>query len=68
MTDILNESGLNIEIRNLSHPEITQFLIDPSSLNLKKRVSLQHPCLPKLFQVSRDFCYFIDKSRTKSMS
>ena len=68
MTHILKESRLYIDIRKLSFDKLTQFGIDPSSLNLEKRVSLEHPCLPKLFQISRDFCYFIDKSRTKIAS
>ena len=54
MKDTCMESELDIDISTLSDAKLTQFLLDPSSLNLEKRVNITHPCLPKLFQISRD--------------
>ena len=43
---------------------LCQFLLDPSSLNLKSRVSLSDPIIQRLFKFSREYCYIIDKTRT----
>ena len=63
MTKLCNEAGLNIDIKSLSDQQLCQFILDPSSLSLKTRVDISHPVLPSLFQLSRDFCYSIDKTR-----
>ena len=42
---------------------LCQFLLDPTSFNLSTRVSLQDPLVPDFFQLSRDFCYVLDKTR-----
>ena len=42
---------------------LCQFLLDPTSFNLSARVSLQDPLVPDFFQLSRDFCYVVDKTR-----
>ena len=67
MKKVCRESGVNIHIDSLSNTELTQFILDPSSLNLKKRVNINHPILPTLFQLSRDFCYKIDRDRLKKL-
>ena len=68
MKNLLQEGGLKIEIETFSPKELTQFLLDPSSLNLRKRVSIGHPVLPNLFQLSRDFCYKIDRCRQNTVT
>ena len=68
MKKLCHEAGLKIDIDNFTNSELTQFVLDPSSLNLKNRISINHPILPKLFQLSRDFCYKIDRSRIKLRS
>ena len=67
MINICQEAGLGIDVNSLSSAQFTQFLLDPSSMNLKKRVNINHPSLSKLFQLSRDFCFSIDRTRTKAI-
>ena len=42
---------------------LTQFILDPSSLNLKSRVNTNDPLLPQLFVKSRNLCHSIYKRR-----
>lgn len=44
---------------------LTQFIIDPASMNLPNshRISYQHPRLPDLYRLSRDWCYAVFKCR-----
>ena len=45
---------------------LTQFILDPTSLNLDNqfRFSPQHPQLHKLYSISRDWCFAVTSSRT----
>ena len=61
--NLCENSGLNIKLNNFSHSQLTQFLLDPSSNNLRTRVNINHPVLPSILQLSRDFCYAIDRKR-----
>ena len=65
MNNLCHDAGLNIDLKSFSNELLVQFVLDPSSLNLKNRVSINHPVLPSLFQISRDFCYSIDRKRIK---
>ena len=47
---------------------LSQFILDPSSLNLRVRVPLSDPILVKLFQISRDYCHAINAARTKILT
>ena len=42
---------------------LTQFILDPSSMNLKFRVNIRDPLLSQFFCLSRDLCYLLDKER-----
>ena len=42
---------------------LCQFLLDPTSLNLRNCVSLNDPLVQSFFKLSRDFCFKIDKTR-----
>ena len=42
---------------------LTQFILDPTSLNLPVRVHISDPLVPQFFKLSREFCYTIDKTR-----
>ena len=42
---------------------LTQFILDPSSLNLKVRVNVSDPILPSIFRLSRDYCNAIHTKR-----
>ena len=63
--NLCQSSGLNINLKTLSHAELTQFIMDPSSNNLKTRININHPVLPLIFHLSRDFCFAIDRRRLK---
>ena len=42
---------------------LTQFLVDPSSMNLPQRVNISDPTLPSLFKIIHDFWNAIHKER-----
>ena len=44
---------------------LCQFILDPTSLNLKRRVNLNDPMLGSFFQLSRDLCFSINEKRLK---
>ena len=44
---------------------LCQFILDPSSFNLKQRIHLNDPLLGSFFQVSRDLCYSVNEIRLK---
>ena len=57
----------NINLHELKHKELTQFIVDCSSMNLSKRISISDPMLPAFYKLSRDFCYALDKIRTNKL-
>ena len=40
-----------------------QFVLDPSSFNLEKRIHLNDPILDRMFHLSRDYCFAINSAR-----
>ena len=42
-----------------------QFILDPASFNLSKRIHMNDPILGPLFKLSRDYCYAINSARMK---
>ena len=46
-----------------SEEVLCQFILDPSSLNLKERVGLNDPVINKFFKFSRRYCFLIDQTR-----
>ena len=57
------KNQLNFEDIAENEQLLCQFILDPSSLNLPKRVSLSDPLLKDFFRLSREFCFIIDKTR-----
>ena len=41
----------------------TQFILDPTSMNLSLRVNINDPVLPQILKLSRDLCASINKKR-----
>ena len=42
----------------LDDPEVkTQFILDPTSLNLAQRINRNDPVVPQIFSFIRDFCF-----------
>ena len=52
-----------------SHAVLTQFLLDPTSLNLplSARVSTAHPALPTILTLCRNICFAIHKDRIRQL-
>ena len=42
-----------------------QFVLDPTSFNLKQRIHVNDPILGSLFELSRDYCYAVNSARQK---
>ena len=59
----LTKSKLCFEDILKSDQELTQFILDPASLNLQKRVHMSDPAIDELFRISRDYCYTINTIR-----
>ena len=59
----LTKNCINFEDMLSDEETLCQFLLDPTSLNLSTRVSLNDPLVQAFFKLSRDFCYKIDKTR-----
>ena len=64
----LTQNNINLEEFKHNEKVLCQFILDPSSLNLSKRVSAQDPILPDLYKLSRDICYTLDKTRIGLLS
>ena len=63
----LHSDLVNLAILDHDVPKdiLTQFILDPASLNLPNgyRVSIMHPRLHELYQMSRDWCFGVNSSR-----
>ena len=57
------------EILDDTNPEtLTQLILDPTSFNLKKRVSTSDPILMEIFKLSRDICNHVHLKRMKMLN
>ena len=60
---MMTKNNINL-LEIISNEKILcQFILDPSSLNLSKRVSLSDPVINMFYKFSREYCYLIDKTR-----
>ena len=64
---ILNSGRMKLKLNDFASDNETlcQFLLDPTSMNLKLRISYNDPRLEDLFKLSRDLCFTISSSRTQ---
>ena len=60
-----SQSKIRITDINSDSEKLCQFILDPTSINLKERVSPNDPLISDLFQLSRDICYSINEKRIK---
>ena len=60
-----SKSSINFDEIVSDSQELCQFILDPTSFNLKKRISLQDPLLANFFNISRDLCFSINEQRLK---
>ena len=63
--EICSTSKSNISFEEIcSDSEVfCQFVLDPASFNLTKRVHMNDPTLLPLFRLSRDYCYAVNSAR-----
>ena len=59
-----SQSGINLDDLKQNAKLLTQFVLDCCSLNLPRRFNVNDHDCHKIFQLSRDLCYFIRKTRT----
>ena len=51
-----------------SKMKLAQFILDPASLNLNRRVNISDPNLHKFLKISRNFCFLINKRRREILT
>ena len=44
---------------------LCQFILDPTSFNLHKRIHITDPALNEIMKISRDYCYTVNSVRMK---
>ena len=62
-----SQSGINLDDLKQNAKLLTQFILDCCSLNLPRRFNVNDHDFHKIFQLSRDLCYFIRKTRTEKL-
>ena len=64
---ICSQTKTNVSFQEIYNFNSTfcQFVLDPSSFNLKDRLHLNDPILGSLFKLSRDYCHAVNSSRKK---
>ena len=61
-------SGVSFDDIISDNETLCQFILDPSSFNLNRRISLNDPLLGSFFRLSRDLCYTINDRRLKLLN
>ena len=60
-----SESGVDFSHIISDSDKLSQFILDPTSLNLENRISVNDPMVNLFFQTSRDLCFSINDKRLK---
>ena len=60
-------NDINFQIILENRKQLTQFILDCTSLNLENRISEQDEVCPLIFNLSRDLCYNIMKKRNNEI-
>ena len=60
-----SKSNINFEEITKDNETLCQFILDPTSFNLQRRIHSNDPSLSKLFELSRDYCHTINNTRMK---
>ena len=63
-----SESELSIEEVLQTDENLCQFILDPSSINLRKRINICDPVIHKLFELSRSYCYAVNCERVRNLT
>ena len=71
ITELCTKESITFDIQDIlgeDSPEVlTQFILDPTSFNLKKRVNISDPIAQQLFKISREMCYYIHSERMRQL-
>ena len=62
-----SNSLINFEEIKKTQKHLTQFILDCSSLNLPSRFNIYDENIYKMFRISRDFCYYVKKTRSERL-
>jgi hypothetical protein len=67
MEHLCKNSKSKLDFQNIlcDKNKLCQFILDPTSLNLAARISMNDPNLESFFRKSRDYCYSIHNTRLK---
>ena len=60
-------SGVIFKDMHNNPSNLTQFILDCSSLNLPARISYDDTLCSKLFELSRDLCFSVNKTRLDTL-
>ena len=61
----LTKNCVNFDRIQENEKQLCQFILEPTSLNLLERVSLNDPTVQDFYKLSRDYCTLIDKTRIR---
>ena len=61
------KTTINFKQIQANNKELCQFILDCTSLNLTTRINEEDEICPKLFALSRDLCFGINKLRTQKL-
>ena len=64
---LFTQNSLNFENIRTDSKTLTQFILDPTSFNLRERVHVSDPVVPALFKLSRDYCMAIHTERSRRL-
>ena len=64
----LTQNNFDFENVKTDPESLAQFLLDPTSFNLKTRVHVSDPVVPALFKLCRDFCYAVHRERIRKLN
>ena len=64
---LLYFSDINFHELYENKEELCQFILDPSSMNLNKRININDEILPELFNISRNLCHSINVKRLEDI-
>ena len=63
ISTLSSQSNTNINLQQMSEDQLTQYILDPCSLNLPIRIHPDDPVIPELYKVCRDMCTAVDRVR-----
>ena len=64
---LLSTSHINFKELCENQDDLCQFILDPSSMNLNKRINMNDAILPELFNISRNLCHSINVKRLEDI-